>query len=109
MRGVIHTFKGAYIFVRTVFNFHIDANFVFDRTLLSCDKKESVSRPVVRPTHRGSSTAYLGSVENQWGYAYSMAMRKRKNFLSATPLRFALNNLIFALKDSAIALDALLL
>ena len=28
-----------------------------------------------------------------------------KNFLSATPLRFALNNLIFALKDSAIALD----
>ena len=36
-------------------------------------------------------------------------MRNRKNFLSATPLRFALNNLILALKDSDIALDERLL
>lgn len=50
-----------------------------------------------------------GSVENQWGYAYSFAILKRKNFLSATPLRFALKSLIFALQDSAIAFEARLL
>ena len=36
-------------------------------------------------------------------------MRKRKNFLSATPLRLVRNSLILALKDSAIALDERLL
>ena len=30
-------------------------------------------------------------------------MRKRKNFLSVTPHKLALNSLILALKDSAIA------
>lgn len=52
-----------------------------------------------------NTTAVYGSVEIQWGYAYSFAMRNRKNFLSATPLRFALNNLILALNDSAIAFE----
>lgn len=50
-----------------------------------------------------------GSVENQWGYAYSFAIRNRKNFLSATPRRFALKSLTFALNDSAMAFDDLLL
>ena len=52
---------------------------------------------------------YLGSVGKRWGYAYSFDILKRKNFLSATPLRFALKSLILALNDSAAALEALLL
>ncbi len=50
----------------------------------------------------------MGSVANHWGYSYNLAILNKKNFLSATPLRFALKSLIFALKDSAIALNDLL-
>ena len=51
----------------------------------------------------------MGSVEIQWGYAYRFAIRNKKNFLSATPLRLALKSLTFALKDSAKALEDRLL
>ena len=51
---------------------------------------------------------FIGSVANHWGYAYNLATLNKKNFLSATPLRFALKSLILALKDSTIALDDLL-
>ena len=54
---------------------------------------------------RANLKGYIESVAFSWGYAYSLAMRKRKNLLSATPLRFALNSLILALKDSAIAFE----
>ena len=54
---------------------------------------------------KGLNFVQLGSVEIYWGYAYSFAMRNKKNFLAATPLRFALNSLIFALNDSAIAFE----
>lgn len=52
---------------------------------------------------------FLGAVENQWGYPYSIAILKRKNLLSVTPCRFALKSLILALNDSAAALDERLL
>ena len=54
-------------------------------------------------------TTNSGSVEIQWGYAYSLASRNRKNFLSSTPLRLALKSFILALNDSAKALEERLL
>ncbi len=45
---------------------------------------------------------------NQGDYAYSFVSLKRKNFISVTPLKAALNALILALNDSAKALVALL-
>ena len=61
----------------------------------------------VAPSKRllAANRRYYGSVENQWGYAYRLAIRKRKNFLSATPLRLARNSLILALNDSAMAFE----
>ena len=41
------------------------------------------------------------SVENQQGQASILAIRIKKNYLSTTPLRFALKSLILALKESA--------
>lgn len=43
---------------------------------------------------------------NQGDYAYSFVSLKRKNFISVTPLKAALNALILALNDSAKALVA---
>jgi hypothetical protein len=40
-----------------------------------------------------------GSVGKSGDYAYSFTILKRKNFLSATPLMFALNSLILASRD----------
>ena len=45
---------------------------------------------------------------NQGDYAYSFVSLKRKNFISVTPLKAALNALILALNDSAKALVSLL-
>lgn len=66
---------------------------------------------LLKPQTDGAKPAivYYGAVENQWRYPYSIAILKRKNLLSVTPRRFALKSFIFALNDSAAALDERLL
>ena len=57
----------------------------------------------------GSYMGCDGTVDIQCGYAYSLAILKRKKLLSTTPLKLALNSFIFALKDSAAAFVDLLI
>ena len=59
-------------------------------------------------TNMGSVLILGGLPILNFCYAYTLANLKRKNFISATPLKEALKAFIFALKASAAALVLLL-
>lgn len=77
---------------------------------LTCDKPEAFFiRTRERITYYNKVQEKNGAHPiNQGDYAYSFVSPKRKNFISVTPLKAALNALVLALNDSAKALVALL-
>ena len=92
--------KSVYLLTNTNLNINeisYEVGFTYPRYFSTSFKQIKGMTPTQFKEEKKKNNA--GSVDFWWGYAYSLAMRNRKNFLSATPLRFALNNLILDRKS----------